>query len=717
MKKKQVITILCIFVSAILSAQGVKQLWTTTWQDTTSIARGYVVSFNAEGNNFQTRHQISRPYPIFPESLNFFNGKFYSIVGEGGQIIEYDPVLNLDTVVGQLDGMDISVPVKNAMTLEGQMFYGISTHFVQEPEWGYLFQWDPVQHIFSRKYDFTGQLPSGALTAKGGLLYGMTFGPANDGGIFEWNPCTNTFTWKVLFPGEDKGRPTGSMVLVGCKFYGVCSGSSDIAFYGNPPASDSLTGALFEWDPATNDFVIKYDFDNAADGANPIGNLIEKDGKLYGVTYAGGANNEGVLFEFDPSSANNGYTKKADLTNLGNGSGRLLALSGGNLYGFKNRFLFEWNAYTGQVTPKQEMVSGISDLLVLPALVSSPLAGNCKDYPSIAVDHSNNNQWLSIVDSAGGVLAEVQPHGNNLGTLSVGAYVNNGEVRTDGMGRPYLNRNITITPSLQPVPGNPVDIRLYITNRELDLLKAHPNSGITGISDVAIFKSAYPCSPNVTNASPVPTAYEEYPFGWILTSTISSFSTFYFSNRNFEALPLQMLSFSGKLQSNNVLLQWTTDHENNAFGFDMERSTDGDHFVFIASVSANNTSGIHEYTFDDEKVTMLSTHNLYYRLKQKDLDGRYKYSNTISINLPLAPSLILSPNPAQTYLDIHYNKQNGINKAVFQIVDMSGKKLQEQTFMSHPYSYRINIEGLSGGVYFVIIKDGNKKMVAQFVKQ
>jgi uncharacterized repeat protein (TIGR03803 family) len=30
-----------------------------------------------------------------------------------------------------------------------------------------------------------------------------------------------------------------------------------------------------------------------------MGSLVEKDGKLYGLTSAGGANNVGVLFEFD----------------------------------------------------------------------------------------------------------------------------------------------------------------------------------------------------------------------------------------------------------------------------------------------------------------------------------------------------------------------------------------------------------------------------------
>src|SRR6188768_3200911 len=58
-------------------------------------------------------------------------------------------------------------------------------------------------------------------------------------------------------------------------------------------------GVLFEWDPSTNVYVTKINFDGSI-GSNPWGSLTLHNGKFYGMTLDGGVNNLGVLFEWDP---------------------------------------------------------------------------------------------------------------------------------------------------------------------------------------------------------------------------------------------------------------------------------------------------------------------------------------------------------------------------------------------------------------------------------
>ncbi len=723
MKKLNLFVVIFAFISTVAHAQGVKKLWTTTGENIDpDLMPGYIITFDSVGNNYQLRHEFPNPPYSYPESLNFYNGKFYSIVGELRNIFEYDPLTEESNLIGQLEGRNFAIPSIHLMTMKNGVFYGVSSSklYGQESD-SYLFTFDPATHVFTVKYQLVGS-PAGAIVEKDGKFYGMLIGALGNGdfgNIFEWDPQTNIVVKKINFPEEEKGFPTGSMILLGNKFYGLCSGGAGIAYYGGPPEDPLLNGSLFEWDPVTNDFNIKYDFEAPENGSNPIGNLVEKDGKLYGATVQGGENNAGVVFEFDPVTST--YSKKADMFSISSSGGEILATSAGNLYGKlygeSYRVFFEWNATNGQLNIKKELPLEISDLLVVSAPVSMPTPGSCVSYPVVQVDESNNNQWVALTDSKGDVLAELQPHGNNLGAINAQAYINNTGVRTDGAGRPYLDRSITITPSTQPAEGNPVDIRLYITKSEFELLKSAPSSGITGIEDIAIFKSNDPCSAGLDYALPIPTTYEDYDFGYILKASITSFSSFYFSNRSFQALPLEILAFTGDSKNNDVLLRWTTEHEYNARDFDIERSTDGSNFITAGNVAAYNTPGKHEYNFTDQNAGALTNGRLYYRIKQKDLDGKYEYSKTITVSLPVVRSFTLSPNPAQSFLEITYNGYNVHDNLKLQITDMSGKKLLEQTIIPAAKVHKINISTLSRGVYFISILNNGSRITGKFVKQ
>jgi len=68
-------------------------------------------------------------------------------------------------------------------------------------------------------------------------------------------------------------------------------------------------GVLFEYDAATNTYTKKLDFSSLTNGGTyPISSLMQSsNGKIYGLTNAGGVNFIGVLFEYDP--ATNIYSK------------------------------------------------------------------------------------------------------------------------------------------------------------------------------------------------------------------------------------------------------------------------------------------------------------------------------------------------------------------------------------------------------------------------
>lgn len=75
-------------------------------------------------------------------------------------------------------------------------------------------------------------------------------------------------------------------------------------------------GVLYEYDLTTNRYTKKFDFLAAGVntvGSSPRGGLFQaSNGKLYGMTQSGGAGNSGVIYEYD--IALNQYTKKYDLS-------------------------------------------------------------------------------------------------------------------------------------------------------------------------------------------------------------------------------------------------------------------------------------------------------------------------------------------------------------------------------------------------------------------
>lgn len=202
---------------------------------------------------------------------------------------------------------------------------------------GVIFEYDTAANTYVKKFDFStlmGANPKGSLMMAGnGKLYGMTqFGGAsNQGVIFEYDLTTGTYTKKVDFTGA-----TG--LAVGAQPFGTLieSAPNSGKLYGMTQLGGSgAAGVIFEYDYLSNIYTKKVDFTGnagAAPGGNPYGQLTKAGSNFYGLTNIGGANNAGVLFEYDYT--NNVYTKKVDLiAATGSRPQSSLLLVGSVLYG------------------------------------------------------------------------------------------------------------------------------------------------------------------------------------------------------------------------------------------------------------------------------------------------------------------------------------------------------------------------------------------------
>ena len=208
----------------------------------------------------------------------------------------------------------------------GQVLYGMTSSGGQYG-YGTIFKYDVVADSFTKIYDFdgvNGSNPSAALTqGQNGRLYGGTFngGMYSGGVIFQYDPVTNIYTKKYDF--DLGGQPHGSMV----KF-------TDGRFYGTTFTGNNLysVGSIFSYDPASDSVSFLHAFGNGNDGFYPLSGLTIFNDKLYGNTSVG-TGNDGVVFSYDPASGN--YSNTPFDSNGIDGNylrGDLITLNG-NLYG------------------------------------------------------------------------------------------------------------------------------------------------------------------------------------------------------------------------------------------------------------------------------------------------------------------------------------------------------------------------------------------------
>jgi hypothetical protein len=189
---------------------------------------------------------------------------------------------------------------------------------------------------------------------------------------------------------------------------------------------------------------------------------------------------------------------------------------------------------------------------------------------------------------------------------------------------------------------------------------------------------------------------------WEITFDVTGFSGFYIHTGS-SVLPLTLLSFIGKVQQNNVLLQWQTQNESNLKSIEIENSVDGNLFERIGSVLPKNTDTKNSYSFVDQNA-LWNTSARFYRLKIIDADGKYRYSNIIKLNNKVS-GLSIFPNPVAGVVTI----KGMSGKGQLKIITLEGKQILSQSVDNE--SQILNLKSLPKGVY--ILKYENKHVALQ----
>jgi hypothetical protein len=166
-------------------------------------------------------------------------------------------------------------------------------------------------------------------------------------------------------------------------------------------------------------------------------------------------------------------------------------------------------------------------------------------------------------------------------------------------------------------------------------------------------------------------------------------------------LPVELISFTAREKPQGVWLLWSTASERDSKSFTIEKSSDGRNWFAIGEVEAAGYSDVlRNYQFLDSNPLFGWQ---YYRLLQKDWDGKSAYYGPVSFfSNAAAGSLEVFPTVFDDQLNLRMQAK-GQQAFHFTIRNAMGQALQEGTLAGNGEETTIETRGWPIGGYFVQI--------------
>mgnify|MGYP006094174163 CR=1 FL=1 len=161
----------------------------------------------------------------------------------------------------------------------------------------------------------------------------------------------------------------------------------------------------------------------------------------------------------------------------------------------------------------------------------------------------------------------------------------------------------------------------------------------------------------------------------------------------FGILPVEFSSFEAEKTKEKIKLAWKTASEINNDRFDIERSTDAVIYETIGAVKGNgNSLGLNDYTFVDESpLTGIN----YYRLKQIDIDGRFEYSDMVSVEMDRS-SIRITPTSTYDFVIVSTGAESSII-----LRSVNGQVMNQQS--NSEGNFTVEMAHYPQGIYFLTI--------------
>lgn len=188
------------------------------------------------------------------------------------------------------------------------------------------------------------------------------------------------------------------------------------------------------------------------------------------------------------------------------------------------------------------------------------------------------------------------------------------------------------------------------------------------------------------------------------------------TKQNLLVLPVDIIQFTATRVDEGVRLDWVSASELNGEKYILERSTGGTEFTTIHEQGIQGNSNVErKYSYIDRNIPQ--SQYLYYRLSEKDKDGKLRYIGIKKIYIGKAGFEIkLYPTVVSTKTTVEV--QGIVNdKLNVSVVDASGRLLMQRVIPPRQARTEFDMSGLSRGVYIMKISGASSQSAVKFIKQ
>lgn len=174
-----------------------------------------------------------------------------------------------------------------------------------------------------------------------------------------------------------------------------------------------------------------------------------------------------------------------------------------------------------------------------------------------------------------------------------------------------------------------------------------------------------------------------------------------------DEIPVELTSFIASVNGNNIQLNWVTASELNNDGFEIQRALlNGEFgkspFIPIAFIKGKGTTtSLSNYTYLDNQ---LAPGTYFYRLKQKDFDGSFTYSNEVAVEVLIPSEFSLKqnyPNPfnPSTVIDYSIPEKADVRIIIYSVLGEEIASLVNMTKEAGYHKYHFDGTELPSGTY------------------
>ena len=174
-------------------------------------------------------------------------------------------------------------------------------------------------------------------------------------------------------------------------------------------------------------------------------------------------------------------------------------------------------------------------------------------------------------------------------------------------------------------------------------------------------------------------------------------------------LPIHFLSSSVWLNNGNVIVSWQTGLEDDVKAYQVERSTDGNTFQTVATISPQPSGDpSNQYDYSDLPPDD-NTRMVYYRIRETGLTGDYQFSRIMPVRLnPTSITPTVTPNPAATSATLSFmNDRDGVTSV--RLLNFTGQPLWNRQYPVVRGRNTIQLDHLQDlppGIYVLELYDG-----------